>query len=848
MIHTRRNSHSRRERQQAKSRQVRTQRRWLQPERLEERTMMSASPVHNDFWPEDVNNDLRVSALDALHVINAINMGGSRGLAAGEQVAGATTPTTSYFTDVSGDGILSPVDALRVVNTVNGGEGEISPDDVVRYNLRATDLSVVSSSLIGSPSISTINVGQTFKLWGTVKDNRGGSATGVFAAYMDVLMTNTDLAQIRYGETQELRMDADRPGSVDGGYEDFDLDGNLVYIGGTFKLTYQGQSTPSIRYYGEQARTALLIQQALESLPAIGAGNVAVSTLDGADFTGRFFVRFKRALGEKDITPMTVQGQDLTGKYLSSEDLNGNDKLDDYVSFDPIPQVVNDYISVSPTTDVERAALFRSSFEFIDPYTNGRSAIDEPLEAGQPDGSRNLGEVGSFLNKFSLSNKTAEYPLFVVEIGAVQPGSVAFSGNVADKNATLVFGQSSGRTDVDPADIGFVRDQANPLTITIAAPIVVVNDTATTPEDTATSIPVLTNDSVNTTAGGVAPLSLVAGSIANITPAGSATVGTSGSNVNFTPTANFSGQVTFTYQVRDSKAGTPNTATGTVTVNVTAVNDAPVVTLQPLPGPINEDAGVVTVPAGTISIADADAGTSLLQATLAVTGGTVTLNDKTGLTFTTGDGDADTNMVFTGTLAAMNNAASNATFNTAPNFNGTATVAVTVNDQGNTGSGGAKSDSKTLSITVTALNDPPVNTVPAAAQTVIELGTLTFAPPISTTDVEALAENKPVQVNLGVTKGKLNLGTQTGLTNVTGLGTGTVSFRGTVANVNAALATLTYQANAFPQSDTLTVTTSDLGTSPLPVITDTDTVNIVVVPSAKPSAVPDSLTDRKSVV
>ena len=66
MIQTRRNSHGRRERQKAKSRHVRTQRRWLQPERLEERTLLAANPFHNGFWPEDVNNDLRVNAMDAL--------------------------------------------------------------------------------------------------------------------------------------------------------------------------------------------------------------------------------------------------------------------------------------------------------------------------------------------------------------------------------------------------------------------------------------------------------------------------------------------------------------------------------------------------------------------------------------------------------------------------------------------------------------------------------------------------------------------------------------------------------------------------------------------------------------
>ena len=845
MIQTRRSSHSRHPRQKAKDRHVRTQRRNLQAERLEERTLLAANPFHNGFWPEDVDNNLRVTAADVLYIVNQLNHSGSR-----EMIApGETLPDMAdvpYFTDVSGDGVLSPLDALRVVNTINGGEGEVAPSDVVRFRLASTDAS--------GNALTTVSVGQTFQLRGYVQDVRfqtgtdpgsttQGLPTGVFAAYMDILMTNANLAQIRYGETQDLKMDATHPGGV--------------YPLGTFTLTFRGQTTTPIAYQATKELDAAAIKQALEALSTIGAGNVDVTTLQGADFDGRFFIRFKGALGEQDQPQITVQSSGMQGSYQDVNDDDGDGDRTEYLPFTPVPVVVDNYIPVNPTTDEQQKNLFRSSFTFLDPYLNGPSAVDEPLEVGQPPGSRNLGEVGAFINRFDLNSggytPRREYHFFTLEIRAVAAGQVQFSGNAADTSKTLVFslpGGGGSQTEVDPANIGFYQDQTlnpsnpnsrAPLTVTITAAIAVNNDTITVNEDSGTtSIPVLDNDNVNPSVGGVPPLSLVPGGLGAVNPAGAGTVAISGSNVNFTPASNFNGQVTFTYQARDA-ASPAHTGTGTVTVNVTAVNDAPVITISPLPGPINEDAGAVPLPAGTITVADVDVGAGLLQASIAVTGGTLTLNNKTGLTFTTGDGDADTNMVFTGTLTALNNAANNATFNTAPNFNGTATVAITVNDQGNTGSGGAKSDSKTLSITVTPINDPPVNTVPTTPQTVIEQAILTFAPPISVTDVEALAENKPVQVNLSVTNGKLNLGAQTGLTSVTGLGTGAVSFQGTLANVNAALVTLTYQANAFPQNDTLTVTTSDLGATPLPAKTRTDQVAITVLPSTKPSAVSDAV-------
>jgi hypothetical protein len=76
--------------------------------------------AHNDGFPQDVNNDTRVSANDALIVINAIlakNAGiGAAPLAATSEPAAAPR----YFVDVSGDGRLSPMDVLMVVNYILG--------------------------------------------------------------------------------------------------------------------------------------------------------------------------------------------------------------------------------------------------------------------------------------------------------------------------------------------------------------------------------------------------------------------------------------------------------------------------------------------------------------------------------------------------------------------------------------------------------------------------------------------------------------------------------------------------------------------------------------------------------
>lgn len=93
---------------------------------------------------------------------------------------------------------------------------------------------------------------------------------------------------------------------------------------------------------------------------------------------------------------------------------------------------------------------------------------------------------------------------------------------------------------------------------------VAVTDTATTAEDgTGVLVNVLVNDSDSD------PLT-----IASVAPSvNGGTVTISGTSVRYVPKANFNGADTFTYTISDGKGGT---ATGTVNVTVTAVNDVPV--------------------------------------------------------------------------------------------------------------------------------------------------------------------------------------------------------------------------------------------------------------------------------
>ncbi|PIX02367.1 MAG: hypothetical protein COZ79_02095, partial [Hydrogenophilales bacterium CG_4_8_14_3_um_filter_62_83] len=154
----------------------------------------------------------------------------------------------------------------------------------------------------------------------------------------------------------------------------------------------------------------------------------------------------------------------------------------------------------------------------------------------------------------------------------------------------------------------------------------------------------------------------------------------------------------------------------TFTINVSNANEAPVLS-APATLTVNEDSTLNAV--SGVSFTDSDDFGQVEEITLdlgASPKGTITLGTTTGLTFSTGDGTADTKMVFTGTKAALNAALASLTFTPTANINTVGggneqPLAITVNDQGNTG-GGAQTDTKTVLITVTPVNDAPTHTAP----------------------------------------------------------------------------------------------------------------------------------------
>ena len=256
------------------------------------------------------------------------------------------------------------------------------------------------------------------------------------------------------------------------------------------------------------------------------------------------------------------------------------------------------------------------------------------------------------------------------------------------------------------------------LTVTAVndAPVGVA-DSATTPEDTAISVNVLGNDTdVDNT-----PAQL---SVASFTQPANGTVAADGALLRYTPNANFNGSDSFTYIVTD---GSASSAATTVSLTVTAVNDAPVAVNDTYT--VAEDQPLtITAPGVLGNDTDVDSPSSGWTAVLGTgpTAGTLTLAPNGGFTYTPN-----------------------------ANFKGSDSFTYFVND-------GALQSAlpATVTLTVSAVNDAPTITAPAN-QTILEdqaTGALAFTvgdveTPAASLTVVAASSNTALIPNASIVLG-----------------------------------------------------------------------------------------------
>lgn len=319
--------------------------------------------------------------------------------------------------------------------------------------------------------------------------------------------------------------------------------------------------------------------------------------------------------------------------------------------------------------------------------------------------------------------------------------------------------------------------------------------------------------------------------------------------VTFTPDADFNGDASFDYVMSDTSGGTDS---GTVTVTVASVNDAPVLDLDVF-SPGNDAATSFTEGDSSLTLAPnaalTDDNSSFDGATLTITFAANGSSDDqlTINNIGTGPGElgvSGTDVTYEGTIVgsfsggdngnplvitfnadachcAVQLAMDNIAFSNSSDTPSTdqRTVSFTLVDGGGIALGGSDTGSADVVIDVTAINDAPVVTTlvigyAAAEQVALDIKNSG----ISFSDADA--SEHQVTVTLGVDYGVLHLEAGGTAVVITDNDTGLVTLSGTIADINALLngdatSVVTYTADDDfpPSSATLTLSIDDGGSS-----------------------------------
>ena len=350
---------------------------------------------------------------------------------------------------------------------------------------------------------------------------------------------------------------------------------------------------------------------------------------------------------------------------------------------------------------------------------------------------------GNGLSNVTLTGTPAQINATLDADGVVFRGVQNFSGQTplilltSDKVGGLV-NYGLGGEGTDDATLTINVNSVND------APTVIVPPTNPTPlatnEDTSLTI---TGVGVNDVDAGVAEIEvkLTAGNgtvtVGGSGPSSVVTLTGSQADINSTlaggivyrgnPDVNGIDTITVTANDKGNSPTPEMIGEGIITVSVNAVNDAPIVGL-PVSLSIGEDTELLlsgSANPNKISVTDVDSGSGNIVVTLDVTNGTLTVNPTVGggLTQQGISGSGTGHVVLIGTAFAIFRTLSDdfgLSYQGNSDFFGSDTLIVTADDRGNTGDGGALTDAKTATITVTGVNDAPEVVNPIQDRTVNE--------------------------------------------------------------------------------------------------------------------------------
>jgi hypothetical protein len=184
--------------------------------------------------------------------------------------------------------------------------------------------------------------------------------------------------------------------------------------GGTFTLSYLGHTTAALAYNA----SAATVQSAVQALPGIGSGNVAVTTLSTGPDTFTWQITFQGSLADAEVGQVTANPGSIT---VSSGSASADNSIITYGSsqggIDAVQQVtVNGGVGGTFTLTYQGATTAAIA------YNASAQTVQTDLWALSTIGTENVSVSGN----------------------AGGPWSVTFQGNLADESVSNLTGNSSG--------------------------------------------------------------------------------------------------------------------------------------------------------------------------------------------------------------------------------------------------------------------------------------------------------------------------------------------------------------------------------------------------------------------
>ncbi|WP_439623362.1 RHS repeat-associated core domain-containing protein [Gemmata sp.] len=244
---------------------------------------VSTNSLHSDVWYDGRGYAIKTAAPNGL-VQKAV-------------IDGAGRVTTSYATDGGGDAGYADADDVTGDTVVTQSEAAYDKDGLtLTSTVRERFHNASGTGALGSPSGG---VGARVSSAGYYYDNAGRLTAAVDVG------TNGGTAWTRPGTvpTRSATALVASYGYAADAVQTVKLTG--APTGGTFTLSFGGQTTAAIAYNA----SAATVQTALQALTSVGAGNAVVTAAPG----GGWQVRFAGTLAGKWQAKLTASGAGLTG-------------------------------------------------------------------------------------------------------------------------------------------------------------------------------------------------------------------------------------------------------------------------------------------------------------------------------------------------------------------------------------------------------------------------------------------------------------------------------------------------------------------------------------------------------